>query len=231
MNTMGIPKDLIRQLADILSIRPEGETAEHLCLVLETEQDRIRHALGHLVDIGLLKKEGDRFFTVPWWDAPRIEITLDVPRVSQSVFDNYAFAIDEFAINLRRLGYEIIRPNTHETSIELILSATTIFVLAEFFKPFFGELGKRLAQFIGDSIKVFGNKGLTQVHFKGVRKLGEGYDVQLSIIASSQDEFCNLLAEIKEKLDSLTMKDTDELSLRGENWKVVLRKTRKARGA
>lgn len=223
---MSTDSNAVRSICDMLSIRPEGATFSCITETLNIDKDEANKAIQLLVGVGAIRSESDTYIAFPWWNYDRIDISLNIPPVSQETFNEYVKTLDDFILYVREEDVDVVRPHTHETTIQVILTAAAGFALAEFFKPFFGELGKRFAAFIGDTLLKFRNKGIQKIQFKAIRMVDDGNYLSATINASSKDEFSQLLSIVDDNFQKgLSARNVgEELSISGKNWEVTLKK-------
>jgi putative lipoic acid-binding regulatory protein len=226
---MTIKAEIARSIIDMLSIRANAVSVKHLAEMLDLDIGEVEATISYLVDVGAVEKKGDMLIAFPWWDLNHVELNLDIPKVSINLFQEYAQSIDEFVIGLREEGFDVLRPYTHETSIQVILSAAAGFALAEFFKPFFGELGKRFAIFLESSLQRFRSKGISEIQVNTTRRSADGSYMGIQITISNGKQIDNLLkkieSDVESRFDQLSI--GDEVKLSGHGWHVTVRKGQK----
>jgi hypothetical protein len=124
----------------------------------------------------------------------------------------------------------ILRPYAHETTLQIILGAAAGLALAEFFKAFVAEFGKKLAEFVHTSVKKHVKSGIYRVELQGIRSFGEfsfGFTVHgsdLVSVTSSFDALAQSLDEAEGKGVISNLTPGDSISLAGDGWEAKVKK-------
>ncbi len=219
-------KEIAKHLYDKISLRPEGVSVEYLAYVFEQDIDTITKGIQYLLNLGAIYQKDNFIFPRDIPSDEKIIISLDIPRVSQETFLQYTTSLDALCYKLRALEINVIRPYTHETSLEIVLSMVAGFIIASFFKALFSELGKKLAEFVGCIMADYGAKGVGEIEFKGTREIPHQSKFLIYIKARSEKEFEELLEEMQQSLQKrgADIQVNDEFILKGKKWEISLKR-------
>lgn len=183
-----------------------------------------------LEDRGLVLLEKRQVVPIRWWTEDHMEIFLDIPYVEKEVFRVYCAELNQLVHTLRDDGFVVLRPYMHETTLEIVLGTVVGFAFVEFAKGFLSELGKKLADFVGEITKAYRSKGITEVEIRGTVYL-QGHIrafifVKGADVDAVKDGFSNIVQSIEETHQEV--KREKEITLDGSNWKVVLKRKHKS---
>ena len=168
---------LVRKLCQRLSLRPGPTLLKEMALFLRIPESEVRDTCKSLENDGLVTFSGDTVTAVPWWDLDRIELFLNVPLLPQDTFARYTRGIDSLSRRLRNLGFPVIRPNTNETLLDVLLDPGAIFVLA--------GVASAIAAFAGYVVK---SRLSPRIELKAIRRTADGSEVLLDISANTAEE-------------------------------------------
>jgi DNA-binding Lrp family transcriptional regulator len=211
-----------------LSLMTKEVTIRELADLCDLAEEDVSSGLEDLEKRKLISKSDQIVRAVPWWNEDHLELLVNIPRVDPSSFQNYARGLDSFCEELQSEGFHALRPYAHETGIEIILGTAAAFALAEFAKGFLGELGKKLAGFVGKTVKRDHEAGITEVEVKAVRHWKGAVDLMFSVKGRDEESVLSSFKELLSAIEKLEKKaaKAGELRESGSGWELVLRKSK-----
>jgi len=211
-----------------LSLLTRDVSISELAALCNLADEEISLAVQNLEKRRLILKSGGLVRAKPWWNEDRLELMVNIPQVDSPSFQRYTNELDYFCEDLQSEGFQALRPYAHETGIEIILGAAAAFALAEFAKGFLGELGKKLAGFVGKTVKRDHEAGITEIEVKAVRHLRGNADLVFTVKGHDEESVLGSFRELLGAIEKIENKAARaaELRKRGNGWELVLRKSK-----
>ena len=219
--------DITLRVYQKLSLRTNDVNIKDVGNLCDLTADEVLLAVANLQERNLVSRSGEFVRAVPWWNEDHLELLMNIPRVDQGVFQEYTSDLDSFSEDLQAKGIQALRPYSHETGIEIMLGAAAGLALAEFAKGFLGELGKKLAEFVGKMVERNSKSGITEVEIKAVRHSKKGgVDIAFSVRGRDREAILQQFAQLVKaiELGDKKFRHQNEIREEGEGWELLLRK-------
>ncbi len=224
MNKNVIDESQIQSLYHYLCRHNEGCSLSDLCNHFQLSMNYILDCISNLEFRGLVTKIDQDVKAINWWDKPHVELLLNIPYVTQEVFQEYCSDLDELAADLRQLNPSILRPYNHETGLEIIIGAAVGFVIVEFFKGFWSELGKKVAAFVDNTVKKRHRSGVDKIEICGTHN-SDKWSISFSVTGSDSESVMsrfqymqNEFMESERRGVIMNLDVGNEVILEGDSW-------------
>lgn len=184
-----VDENMIRALYRQIGFRPASRRLENLANGVGVSLADASSAASELMSRGLVTVWNDLVIPTPWWNANRIDLFLNVPRLPREQFDQYCREIDVLVDELRAQDLPVLRPYTNETALEILIGAAAVMVLARVA----GALGRFIEQ-------VTKQDAIPYVDVKGIQRMRGRAEVVVSIRGTDAEGILRVFQSVMDKL-------------------------------
>lgn len=225
MSVVKIPDAMLVYKA--LELNAEGIRLEALEERSGVSGEQLTSILKAFAEDGLAScREGCAYIT-KWWELQRLEVMFELPWIDEDVFRQVCDDLAVFAKVLQGENYHTLKPYSHETTLEIVLTIASGVVLGEFLRAFFSQWGKKAAALSEKLFQKYGKHGIEQICINGTfhpERKEDSVKFNFEVKASTKEEVLKGMEFIeKELINSIESKKLSSDFIRESgNWKITV---------
>ena len=225
MSVVKIPETMLVYKA--LELNADGISLDALKERSGVSEEQLTNILKALAENGLVLYHDGRAYITKWWEFQRLEVMFQLPWIDENVFRQICDDLEDFAKAFHGENYYTLKPYSHETTLEIILSIASGVVLGEFFRAFFKEWGTKAAALLDKLFQRYGKHGIDQICINGTfhpKGQSDSIKFNFEVKASTKGEVLKGMEFIEKEL--MTAIESQKLSSdfirESGDWKITV---------
>lgn len=178
---------------------PDGETLDELARLYEVNRSLIAGVVDSMQARGLVSNDDLRVTALCWRASSHWLVRMEIPHVSQQIFEEYSQDLEDLCHQLREDGIVALRPPVSE--VELVI-ATATFVGGVLAKSLITSLGNRVAEFVGKVVRRRRSQGIDNITIKGQIHVSDDNDIEFTISGQNAQSVADAFDKLRQRLDS-----------------------------